>query len=129
MSYCRWSSDNFNCDLYCYEDASGGWTTHVAGNRTVEKAPELSDVLPLTTEEGIAAWVAARKVQSDWLMTAERRPIGLPNDGKTFNDPTLEDFRERIVGLIAEGYRVPDYVLTRIDEEIAEKNNGPVAQK
>ena len=129
MSYCRWSSDNFNCDLYCYEDASGGWTTHVAGNRTVEEAPRLSDVLPLTTEEGIAAWVAARKVQSDWLMTAERRPIGLPHDGKTFNDPTLEDFRARIVGLIAEGYRVPDYVLTRIDEEIAEKNNGPVAQK
>ena len=27
MSYCRWSRDG--SDLYCYEDASGGWTTHV----------------------------------------------------------------------------------------------------
>ncbi len=33
MSYCRWSSDNTNCDLYCYEDCSGGFTTHVAGFR------------------------------------------------------------------------------------------------
>ena len=33
MSYCRWSTDNFKCDLYCYEDVNGGFTTHVASNR------------------------------------------------------------------------------------------------
>jgi hypothetical protein len=30
LSYCRWSSDNFRCELYCYQDTCGGWTTHVA---------------------------------------------------------------------------------------------------
>ena len=40
MSYCRWSSDNWKCDLYCYEDVSGGITTHVAGNRIVGDIPE-----------------------------------------------------------------------------------------
>jgi DNA repair photolyase len=32
MSYCRWSSDYFNCDLYCYESNSG-YETHVAAYR------------------------------------------------------------------------------------------------
>jgi len=36
MSYCRWSSDNWQCDLYCYDDISGGITTHVAGYRCVK---------------------------------------------------------------------------------------------
>lgn len=35
MSYCRWSSDNWKCDLYCYEDANG-YITHVADNRIVK---------------------------------------------------------------------------------------------
>lgn len=26
MSYCRWSTDDFKCDLYIYEDVAGGWT-------------------------------------------------------------------------------------------------------
>lgn len=38
MSYCRFSSDGFNCDVYVYEDCAGGWTTHVAANRG-EKGP------------------------------------------------------------------------------------------
>lgn len=29
MSYCRWSTDDFTCDLYCYE-SSEGYVTHVA---------------------------------------------------------------------------------------------------
>jgi hypothetical protein len=26
MSYCRWSSDGMKCDVYVYEDVSGGFT-------------------------------------------------------------------------------------------------------
>ena len=40
MSYCRWSSDFFECDVYVYEDVSGGWTTHVAGRRRKNKLPD-----------------------------------------------------------------------------------------
>lgn len=40
MSYCRWSSDHFECDAYVYEDVSGGWTTHVAGRRRKTKLPD-----------------------------------------------------------------------------------------
>lgn len=88
MSYCRWSSDNFECDLYCYSDVNGGYTTHVAGRRR----------------------------QGDELVA-----IGLPHDGKTFNDATLEEFKERLLSLRAAGYSFPNYVLETVDAEIAEE--------
>jgi len=67
-----------------------------------------------------AEWVAARKEQSKWLKSVRPTPIGLPFDGQTFNDPTLETFRERLILLRSVGYRFPDEVIEAVDEEIAE---------
>lgn len=39
MSYCRFSSDDYQCDVYVYQDGNGGWTTHVAGSRYLFKEP------------------------------------------------------------------------------------------
>ena len=116
MSYCRFSSDDFACDLYCYEDVSGGWTTHVAGNRIVGDVPSIKGWHQMPPDEMAAAWEAQHK----FLDACERQPIGLPHDGEMFNDPTLEDFRERLIYLRGVGYRFPDYVLEAVDEEIAE---------
>lgn len=33
MSYCRWSSDNYQCDIYAYRHVCGGYQVHVAGRR------------------------------------------------------------------------------------------------
>lgn len=33
MAFCRWSDMDFHCELYCYEDSRGGFTTHVAAVR------------------------------------------------------------------------------------------------
>lgn len=33
MSYCRWSSDGFRCDIYAYASCEGGVTVHVARRR------------------------------------------------------------------------------------------------
>lgn len=113
MSYCRWSSDDFGCDLYCYESGSG-YTTHVAASRVVGDVPKVPDL------SEPKAFVAAMRAQTDFMMLAARVPIGLACDGITFNDPDLASFRARIVSLREMGYRCPDYVLERIDEEIAE---------
>lgn len=128
MSYCRWSSDDFSCDLYCYEDASGGWTTHVASNKPVGEIPKVDhlfdEMCALSDDDVIAQkakeLVAAMKARDAWFETCERRAIGLPYDGQSFNDPTLEDFKERLIHLRAAGYRFPDDVLADVDEEIAE---------
>jgi hypothetical protein len=121
MSYCRWSTDSFSCDLYCYEDVSGGWTTHVAGNRVVGAPPhEDWSLLNKGDAEAKVFW-AQHEALMAFMATAERAPIGLPHDGETFNDGTLEEFKDRLLMLRAAGYRFPDHVLKEVDEEIAEE--------
>jgi len=114
MSYCRWSSDNWKCDLYCYEHVDGTWTTHVARNRIVGEVPEEADILEVPAEE----WAASHAKAMAYLNSAEHRDIELPYAGKTFKDPTLEAFKERLLMLRAIGYHFPDYVLAEVDEEI-----------
>lgn len=129
MSYCRFSGDNFACDLYCYADVSGGYTTLVAVNRVLGEIPK-EEPWPGegASEAEIEAWshraAAAHRAQMDFLQSAERAPIGLPHDGAGFNDPDLESFLARVTSLRAMGYRVPDYVLDTIREEIADELNS-----
>jgi len=116
MSYCRWSCLNFECDVYAYEDVNGGWTTHVASYRLSFSISPLPDILSVSTEEYLKAY---RKQRKD-LEQIQRVPIGLPYDGQTFNDDTLEDFRGRLLMLRKIGYRIPDYTFEMIDDELRE---------
>lgn len=59
------------------------------------------------------------KAQLDAVDKCELVKIGLPHDNETFNDSTLEEFRERIIYLRGLGYSCPDYVIETIDQEIA----------
>lgn len=98
MSYCRWSSDDFDCDVYAYEHCDGGWAVHVAGSRYVTKPKE----------------------PFDFNVAPDLVPIGLAFDGQTFREPSLQAFRDRMTVLRGAGYRFPDYVFEEIDEEMAE---------
>ena len=44
MSYCRFSSDDYGCDAYVYEDVSGGFTIHLAGRRYLGDVPKTSTI-------------------------------------------------------------------------------------
>ena len=89
MAYCRWSSMNWRCDIYCYQHVDGGYTTHVASNRVLGDIPaEPSWDLIQTNQE---QWVIEHKAVMDFLETCKRERIGLLHDGETFNDPDLED--------------------------------------
>lgn len=118
MSYCRFSSDDFQSDLYCYEDCAGGFTTHVAGIRYVFKEP-LPPVIILNDANMKEWWERHQKVQS-MIDEADRVPIGLPYDAETFNDPDLQSFLDRILYLKSLGYRVPEGVIETIKEEMGE---------
>ena len=115
MSYCRFSSDDFQCDVYCYEDCAGGFTTHVATNRRTPKEPFPPRINPVTD---FKAWWAREKIVGEMLKAAERKPIGLPHDGQHFNDPDLQSFLDRLLSLKAEGYNVPDYAIETVRDEI-----------
>lgn len=91
MAYLRWSSNNFNCDVYCYANCSGAWTTHVAGKRYTSY-PE-----------------------------GELVPIGLPHDGESFDDVGPREMYERLLYLRELGYKIPQYGIDAVLEEAEER--------
>lgn len=115
MSFCRWSSDNFACDLYAYE-SDAGYMIHVASNRVV------GDVPPLDWEtEDPGVFYTAYKAQHAFLDSATREPIGLAHDGETFVFDSLEEFRDCFVMLREAGYHFPQGLIESIEEEMREE--------
>jgi hypothetical protein len=118
MSYCRWSSDNWRCPLYCYESDSG-YVTHVAANKVVGDIPEEPSIA-LLRDGAFAEYAAKHKVVMDFLSTAKRAPLCLPHDGVTFTDPDLPSFLATVIMLRDAGYAVPEWLISDIRDEIAE---------
>jgi len=118
MSYCRWSSDNFRCDVYVYGDVSGGYTTHVAARRHRGRVPKVpvADFDTTSPEE----WLEAHRRQMKWLGTARYKSIGLPEDGNSFSDATPGECADRLEHLRSLGYHVPDYAIQSLREESKE---------
>ncbi len=120
MSYCRWSSDSFRCDIYAYEHVNGGFMIHVAGNRIPDDAPRAPDLPAPGDTKAIQRYMAEQKAWHDYLKICERRPIGGGCDGQSYCEPDLEHLKARLLILREKGYRFPNYVLSMIDEEMKE---------
>src|SRR5574337_47846 len=116
MSFCRWSSDGFQCDLYCYE-SQDGFVTHVAASRHTKRVSDYD----FSSAEAILESAKKREMELD---DPENKllPIGLPHDGETFIDNSLKDMLERVLWLKSLGYIVPDLVINAVMEEINEDN-------
>ena len=116
MAFCRWSSMDFGCDLYCYESEQG-IVTHVASQRVVGEVPkvESSLFLQLSEETFVQKFLEQQRAQFHFLETAERKPIGLKYDGQTFYDDK-ESFLIRLNMLREEGYRFPNITQEDIDD-------------
>lgn len=118
MSYCRWSSDDFQCDVYVYESCHGGFDTRIAGNKVIFDGP-----LPEPVEiksENMDAFFERKKIVDKMLDRAKREKIGLEYDGETFNDPTASECADRLESLKAMGYNVPQYAIDALREEAKE---------
>ncbi len=115
MSYCRFSSDNWKSDVYCYE-SDHGFETHVASNRIVGTIPRLKSI----DDDG---FMQAYRAQMAFLDKAEKKSIGLDFDGESYTDKTLVECKSRLLQLRESGYHVPDYVFEMIDEELLEDDD------
>jgi hypothetical protein len=97
MAYCRFSSDNFQCDVHCsaevVEDGSTVWITHVAAS----------------TGRG----------------TTAREPIRLPHAGESFEDTSAAACLARLRELKRVGYRIPDRALLRLEQEMTADDEMP----
>lgn len=141
MSYCRFSSMNWRCHVYVYEDVNGGWTTHVASRKRI--FPPIPDFFNLRLPTFGAVWdkefrhakypslrqkLAAsclysfvafwhNRVHMASLGLIPSRRIGLPHDGKTFNDVTAGECADRLESLRQVGYVVPQYAIDSLRED------------
>lgn len=143
MSYCRFSSNNWMCDVYVYDDVSGGWTTHVAARkRAIPPIPDLPyGLLPSfggkwdretrrvvypSPWRAVAGRVVGRIAQGWYrlhmwsLHLIPLRPIGLAHDGARFNDASAADCADRLEMLRRVGYTVPQYAIDALRAEMAD---------
>jgi hypothetical protein len=117
MSYCRWSSNDFQCDVYVYESVNDTWTIHVAGNRIVY-TDRLPDPVPFD-QDHLEEWSARYRKVMHMVELAERVPIGLPHDGETFECETPGEAADTLQKLLDLGYWVPTEVIKELREEEA----------
>ena len=146
MSYCRWSSMNWKCDVYVYADVSGGYTTHVAGNRRA--LPPMPDIIGERFSMWLHRWSGCEwdkdkhkfvypiryramlyglwlqfvsfwhnRIHMGSLHLIPSRPIGLPHDGETFNDETPTECAATLERLRAIGYVVPQDAIDSLRAE------------
>lgn len=118
MSYCRFSSMDFMCDIYAYE-SDYGYIIHVAGNRVVGDIPKVPNILSTPIDE----YQIAYRDQLDFLDTAERELIDHPAAGEMYSFDTLEEFRDKLVELRAEGFLFPNSVFDMIEHEMRERDS------
>lgn len=117
MSFCRWSTNDFKCDLYCFE-SNEGFMTYVAGNRVVFAEP-IPPYVPLD-EAHLSEYMMRHQKVSDIIDRSERVPIGLEYDGRTFCDSDLEDFISTLKVLKEAGYRFPFELIDELEAELKE---------
>ena len=116
MSYCRWSSDAFRSDVYCYEDCNGGYTIHVARMRHEHPCETRIDMSsPESKMESLVK-------QREELNKSTLVKINLPYDGETYNEPTIDLCIDRLLELREAGYYVPQSAIDRLEEELKENN-------
>lgn len=113
VSYCRWSTRCFDCDLYVYEGVDNLWHIHVAGNRRYSDSPRPTLPENYTPQDAIDYHMAC----GEWTKASELRPIGLPHDCESFAASTAEEAAATVAYLGEQGYRFPDWLIDSILED------------
>lgn len=112
MSWCRWSSMEFDCDLYVYESVEG-IEVHVAKLRLDIDRDALPPGGELCTAECRARQEALRRA----IDIATHYPIGLPHDGETRIFDELSEAADWIDQLAELGYHIPPGMTAQMRSE------------
>ena len=121
MSFCRFSSDDFQCDVYAYEGMLG---VHIAVAKTRAVSDTPVPALPVPWHSAPAAdLMAALAAQKAWLATAQRVQIGLPHDGESLVVGSCSEAAALLEQLRTDGYRVPQYAIDALLAESLVENS------
>lgn len=112
MSLCRWSSLDFQCDLYVYEGEEDGWSINVSNYRHSFKEP-LPEEVDMNDIE--AVFERTLKVMT---LPYDLVPNNLPYDGESFSCDTNEEAIEVLTMLKDCGYNAPwEYLFSVLEED------------
>ena len=118
MSYCRFSSNDYQCDIYVYHDVGGGITVHVAGTRVMYQEP-LPKPVPFS-EDRIQEWLKRNQEVERMFEMSPHEDIVAEHAGESFYGLS----EEGAVGLIRKlqglGYRIPEGVVEALQEDLLE---------
>ncbi len=110
MSLCRWSSQNWMCDLYVYHHYLGFVSVNVAANRIVGDIPQE----PLLSDPD---WVVKHRAVMAFLKDAKRESIGLKYAGETHDFPDPKEAANFLKELRELGYKFPDDVIEDLNND------------
>jgi hypothetical protein len=107
MSYCRWSSNHGECDVYVYAHVEGSWTTHVAGRKLKHKVPdELKAAYPkdirdpkwaeqyMAAETAVRQWYDSLPCEEIACQTLQEDGTSKPDVWRTPKDSEYRDLSE-----------------------------------
>lgn len=127
MSYARFSSDDWQSDVYAYE-SDWGFEVHLAANRVPMDTSSLPPWVPPSKEnEGsFEAFVARHKQVNQMLHNNEhlREPIDLPGAGESFCYETPGECAIALLEFRALGYFVPSGCIEELQEDEHERVSG-----
>lgn len=130
MSYCRWSSDDWQCDVYVWADVDGGYRTEVAGRRHTWDVELPSPVSLSVGEAGSderSAWANAwveRSVAIQRLMDDESNwhwtDLPVPEGGTSYWHDTAAECADNLERLREAGFNVPQSAIDSLRQEVDE---------
>jgi hypothetical protein len=106
--------------VYAYE-SEAGYIVHVAQYKTVYSEP-----LPPHVEfepHFAKAWLDRHRAVSELHDRSDKVLIDLPYAGESFREDSLEALLERLKRLREIGYRVPEFAIMVVENEIWEKSD------
>ena len=108
MNFCRWSSNDHQCDVEVYMDVDRTYVVHVAEARAVFPEPLPSPVDAFSDPQG---YIDRANRVALLYEKAEMEAIGLPEDGKLRRFSCPVACATYLTGLGLGGYRVPARVI------------------
>ena len=116
MSYCRFSSMDFLCDLYVYE-AYDGFAVHVARSRPDWTPPEPRwNIIMDAGKVPGGEWQRRQDAYMEALDSAERKAVNHRWAGESFYGLELDEAYDMCAAARADGLNVPESLLPDLYE-------------
>lgn len=120
MAYCRWSSDNFQSDVYVYLTVSGSYTVHICKMKFQFHPDYPHPSMPLKEDrETLKKYLSDFNRAMDKATLIENETTKEYSD-KSFSFDTLKETIDFLLELRSNGLHIPDVAIQVMRQEIEE---------